>query len=183
MLDKSYLWKHLLATRNADIYKLICQLVCAVDIIVETVELMNHILVLYTFFFQFLTTGMCRIYYYSNCWINNSYSNSVHIFFQIRLQCTIIYLLVEIFIRYLLFNIDSKFDYHGTIGDWFEVSLCFLVVIFFQESRNRNKSCFTSPVHSRADSVGWCFIHSWRRWHILVSCKQSNRQKQTTNWN
>lgn len=131
------------------------------------------------FFLQFLTTGMCRIYYYSNCWINDSY----FIFFQIRLQCTIIYLLVEIFIRYLLFDIDSKFDYHGTIGDWFEVSLCFLLVIFFQESRNRNKSCFTSPVHSRADSVGWCFIHSWRRWHILVSCKQSNRQKQTTNWN
>lgn len=51
MLDKSYLWKNLLATRNADIYKLICQLVCAVDIIVETVELMNHIPVLYTFFF------------------------------------------------------------------------------------------------------------------------------------
>lgn len=68
MLDKSYLWKNLLATRNADIYKLICQLVCAVDIIVETVELMNHIPVLYTFFFlQFLTTGMCRVYYYSNC--------------------------------------------------------------------------------------------------------------------
>lgn len=27
------------------------------------------------------------------------------------------YLLVEIFIGYLLFDIDSKFDYHGTIGD------------------------------------------------------------------
>lgn len=52
MLDKSYLWKNLLATRNADIYKLICQLVCAVDIIVETVELMNHIPVLYTYFFS-----------------------------------------------------------------------------------------------------------------------------------
>lgn len=51
MLDKSYLWKHLLASRNADIYELICQLVCAVDIIVETVELMNHIPVLYAYFF------------------------------------------------------------------------------------------------------------------------------------
>lgn len=152
MLDKSHLWKHLLATRNADIYKLICQLVCAVDIIVETVELMNHIPVLYTYFFSIF-----------ECWINDSY------FFKSDYN-------VQSYI-------DSKFDYHGTIGDWFEVSLCFLVVIFFQESRNRNKSCFTSPVHSRADSVGWCFIHSWRRWHILVSCKQSNRQKQTTNWN
>lgn len=165
MLDKSYLWKHLLATRNADIYKLICQLVCAVDI-VETVELMNHIPVLYTYF--------CF-----NFW---------------QLVCVgyIIIVTVELMIHISYFfksdynvqsYIDSKFDYHGTIGDWFEVSLCFLVVIFFQESRNRNKSCFTSPVHSRADSVGWCFIHSWRRWHILVSCKQSNRQKQTTNWN
>lgn len=166
MLDKSHLWKHLLATRNADIYKLICQLVCAVDIIVETVELMNHIPVLYTFFFF-------------NFW---------------QLVCVgyIIIVTVELMIHISYFfksdynvqsYIDCNFDYHGTIGDWFEVSLCFLVVIFFQESRNRNKSCFTSPVHSRADSVGWCFIHSWRRWHILVSCKQSNRQKQTTNWN
>lgn len=184
MLDKSYLWKNLLATRNADIYKLICQLVCAVDIIVETVELMNHIPVLYTFFFFNFWQLVCVGYI-----IIVTVELIIHIpilftyFFQIRLQCTIIYLLVEIFIRYLLFDIDSKFDYHGTIGDWFEVSLCFLLVIFFQESRNRNKSCFTSPVHSRADSVGWCFIHSWRRWHILVSCKQSNRQKQTTNWN
>lgn len=166
MLDKSYLWKRLLATRKTDIYKLICQLVCAVDIIVETVELINHIPFLYTYFFF-------------NFW---------------QLVCVgyIIIVTVELMIHISYFfksdynvqsYIDSKFDYHGTIGDWFKVFLCFLVVIFFQESRNRNKSCFTSPVHSRADSVGWCFIHSWRRWHILVSCKQSNRQKQTTNWN
>lgn len=139
---------------------------------------------------------MCSRYYCRNCWINESYSISVHIFFfnfwQLVCVGYIIIVTVELMIHISYFfksdynvqsYIDSKFDYHGTIGDWFEVSLCFLVVIFFQESRNRNKSCFTSPVHSRADSVGWCFIHSWRRWHILVSCKQSNRQKQTTNWN
>lgn len=139
---------------------------------------------------------MCSRYYCRNCWINESYSSSVRIFFLnfLQLVCVgyIIIVTVELMIHISYFfksdynvqsYIDSKFDYHGTIGDWFEVSLCFLVVIFFQESRNRNKSCFTSPVHSRADSVGWCFIHSWRRWHILVSCKQSNRQKQTTNWN
>lgn len=139
---------------------------------------------------------MCSRYYCRNCWINESYSSSVHIFFfnfwQLVCVGYIIIVTVELMIHISYFfksdynvqsYIDSKFDYHGTIGDWFEVSLCFLVVIFFQESRNRNKSCFTSPVHSRADSVGWCFIHSWRRWHILVSCEQSNRQKQTTNWN
>lgn len=139
---------------------------------------------------------MCSRYYCRNCWINESYSSSVRIFFSNfwQLVCVgyIIIVTVELMIHISYFfksdynvqsYIDSKFDYHGTIGDWFEVSLCFPVVIFFQESRNRNKSCFTSPVHSRADSVGWCFIHSWRRWHILVSCKQSNRQKQTTNWN
>lgn len=139
---------------------------------------------------------MCSRYYCRNCWINESYSSSVHIFFfnfwQLVCVGYIIIVTVELMIHISYFfksdynvqsYIDSKFDYHGTIGDWFEVSLCFHVVIFFQESRNRNKSCFTSPVHSRADSVGWCFIHSWRRWHILVSCKQSNRQKQTTNWN
>lgn len=138
---------------------------------------------------------MCSRYYCRNCWINESYSSSVHIFFfnfwQLVCVGYIIIVTVELMIHISYFfksdynvqsYIDSKFDYHGTIGLIWGIFM-FSCGYFFQESRNRNKSCFTSPVHSRADSVGWCFIHSWRRWHILVSCKQSNRQKQTTNWN
>lgn len=130
------------------------------------------------FFLQFLTTGMCRIYYYSNCWINNSYSNSVHIFFQIRLQCTIIYLLVEIFIRYLLFDIDSKFDYHGTIGDWFEVSLCFLVVIFFRnhgiETKVVSRHQFTPELIRWADVL---FTAGGDGTYLLAASKVTDKNK------
>lgn len=41
-------------------------------------------------------------------------------------QCTIIYLLVEIFTRYLLFEIVNNFEYHGNIGDCVESSSCFM---------------------------------------------------------
>lgn len=161
MLDKSYLWKHLLATKNADIYKLICQLVCAVDIIVETVELMNHIPVLYTYFFF-------------NFW---------------QLVCVgyIIIVTVELMIHISYFfksdynvqsYIDSKFDYHGTIGDWFEVSLCFLVVIFFRnhgiETKVVSRHQFTPELIRWADVL---FTAGGDGTYLLAASKVTDKNK------
>lgn len=126
------------------------------------------------FFFNFWQLVCVGYNYYSNCWINDSY----FIYFQIRLQCTIIYLLVEIFIRYLLFDIDSKFDYHGTIGDWFEVSLCFLVVIFFRnhgiETKVVSRHQFTPDLIRWADVL---FTAGGDGTYLLAASKVTDKNK------
>lgn len=153
---------------------------------------------------------MCSRYYCRNCWINESYSSSVHIFFfkflttgMCRIYLFIIvtveliihipilftyffksdynvqsYLLVEIFIGYLLFDIDSKFDYHGTIGDWFEVSLCFLVVIFFRnhgiETKVVSRHQFTPDLIRWADVL---FTAGGDGTYLLAASKVTDKNK------
>lgn len=88
------------------------------------------------------------------------------------------YLLVEIFIGYLLFDIDSKFDYHGTIGDWFEVSLCFLVVIFFRnhgiETKVVSRHQFTPDLIRWADVL---FTAGGDGTYLLAASKVTDKNK------
>lgn len=138
---------------------------------------------------------MCSRYYCRNCWINESYSSSVHIFFfnfwQLVCVGYIIIVTVELIIHIpILFTyffksdynvqsyIDSKFDYHGTIGDWFEVSLCFLVVIFFRnhgiETKVVSRHQFTPELIQWADVL---FTAGGDGTYLLAASKVTDKNK------